>query len=349
MLTNPLRQNRTSFTPFDRAPAPPHGLVPTADRRRSVGYAREESPHRNPSSRAHDHGATDAIDPAVSFSPPNAVKRRQARWTGMAAEIVQTTDQQKIESRFCAPVHLLVAHERAVRQDGQTCVQGLPVSGLRDLRRKLTFVPAGHQYGDWQESRASTRVAYFYFDPRELPISPEIGFSDMSFAPRLFFEASGLWDTALKLTALIESGGPENQLYREALGIVLAHELVRLDAGTPSVEPLVRGGLAAWQQRIVAAYIEEHLADPISLATLARLVRLSPYYFCRAFKQSFGMPPHRYHGNRRIERAKMLLAKPKPSVTDVGFAVGFGQTSSFTAAFRRTTGLTPSAYHRSFG
>jgi AraC family transcriptional regulator len=111
----------------------------------------------------------------------------------------------------------------------------------------------------------------------------------------------------------------------------------------------VRGGLATWQQRTVVAYIEEHLSKPISLATLAQLVRLSPYYFCRAFKQSFGMPPHRYHTSRRIERAKALLSKPSPSVTEIGFTVGFSQTSSFTVAFRKATGLTPTAYHRTLG
>jgi AraC family transcriptional regulator len=128
---------------------------------------------------------------------------------------------------------------------------------------------------------------------------------------------------------------------------LLVHELVRFNAGRPCVEPQVRGGLAAWQQRVVVAYIEDHLAEPISLAALAQLVRLSPYYFCRAFKQSFGTPPHRYHTSRRIERAKTLLAKPAPSVTDIGFTVGFSQTSSFTSAFRKATGLTPTAYHRS--
>jgi AraC-like DNA-binding protein len=56
-------------------------------------------------------------------------------------------------------------------------------------------------------------------------------------------------------------------------------------------------------------YIEEHLAEPISLAALGQLVRLSPNYFCRAFSQSFGMPPQRYHTRQRIERAKTLLAK----------------------------------------
>ena len=138
--------------------------------------------------------------------------------------------------------------------------------------------------------------------------------------------------------SLIESAGADNRLYLEALGAVLAHELVRLNAGRSTHRSSLRGGLAAWQQRIVTAYIEEHLAEPISLATLAQLVRLSTYYFCRAFKQSFGLPPHRYHNDRRIEQAKMLLAKPAPSVTDIGMTVGFSETSSFTAAFARRPG-----------
>ena len=41
-------------------------------------------------------------------------------------------------------------------------------------------------------------------------------------------------------------------------------------------QAFAKGGLAAWQQRAVTAYIEEHLAEPILLATLARLARLSP-------------------------------------------------------------------------
>jgi AraC family transcriptional regulator len=124
---------------------------------------------------------------------------------------------------------------------------------------------------------------------------------------------------------------------------------MRLNRGAPRAEPPIKGGLAAWQQKAVTAYIEERMADRISLATLAQLARLSPYYFCRAFKQSFGIPPHRYHTNRRIERAKELLAKRDVSVTDIGMTVGFSETSSFSAAFRKATGTTPSSYHRSLG
>jgi AraC family transcriptional regulator len=189
-------------------------------------------------------------------------------------------------------------------------------------------------------------MAFFYFDPEALLRSSSRG-EEQSLAPRLFFEDAALLATAQKLMALIEGPQSDDCAYLEALGAVLAHELVRVNQGSTKSKAPVRGGLAAWQQRVVTAYIEEHLAEPVPLAKLAELANLSTYHFCRTFKQSFGVPPHRYHTSQRIERAKTLLAKPAFSVTHIGLTVGFSETSSFTAAFRKATGLTPTAYHRS--
>jgi AraC family transcriptional regulator len=265
---------------------------------------------------------------------------------GLTAEVVQATRREKMEFRFRAPLHLLAICDEGSRSDGETYIEGAPRSTLRDVRRKLTFVPAGHEYSEWQEPRVLARVVYFYFDPAKLPTQSETSVAPAALAPRLFFEDAALSDTALKLKSLIESAGSDSMPYFEALGSVLAHELVRLNAGVPRLKTLELGGLAAWQRRAVAAYIEDHLAEQISLTTLAQVVGLSPYYFCRTFKQSFGIPPHRYHNSRRIERAKALLAKPASTVTDIGLSIGFSDTSSFTAVFHKTTGLTPTAYRR---
>ena len=296
--------------------------------------------------RLLDRPVADGINHGVQIYPRDGVTRRTVTWDGMSAEIVQATRREKLEFRFHAPFHLLAVCDQGMRSDGETFVEGLPRSRLRDVTRKLTLVPAGHEYREWHEPRVLTRIVYFYLDPARMPLHSEAGVQPAPLAPRLFFEDAPLSDTALKLKRLIENAASDSGPYFEALGTVLAHELVRLNAGASGVEVPAKGGLAAWQQRTVTAYIEEHLAEAISLATLARLVGLSPYYFCRAFKQSLGMPPHRYHNSRRIERAKLLLAEPAPSVTDIGMTVGYSETSSFTAAFHKTTGVTPTAYRR---
>jgi AraC-like DNA-binding protein len=109
-----------------------------------------------------------------------------------------------------------------------------------------------------------------------------------------------------------------------------------------------RTGLAVWQQFVVAAYIENHLAEPITVRALARFIYLSAQGFSGAFKRSFGLPPHRYFVKKRIERAQALLASSACSITEIALALGFSQTSSFSAMFRKMTGLSPTKYRRAF-
>jgi len=289
----------------------------------------------------------DILSATVNVTPARAVSRRGMEWRGMGAEFVQATSHDRVEYSFRSPVHLLAAYEHGVRREGESFVEGLSRSTLRDVANKLTFAPAGHEYREWHDPRTLTGVTYFYFDPAEL--QTEFDEDAVEFAPRLFFEDPTIWSTAAKLKQAIQSPCIENKLYIEALGVVLIHELMRLNRGAPREQVQIRGGLAAWQERVVTTYIDEHLAEQIPLATLAQLARLSTYYFCRAFKQSFGVPPHRYHIQRRIEQAKILLAGRKHSVTEVGLALGFSETSSFTATFRKITGQTPSGYCRSLG
>jgi AraC family transcriptional regulator len=289
--------------------------------------------------RLRTRNGLDAIKPLVEIYPSDAVKRRALTWNGMTVETVHVEKHCKVEFRFRGAVHLLALFEEGSRNQGETFVEGLPQSTLRNYRRKFVFVPAGHEYYDWQESRILTRVVFFYFDRAAMPVDTN--------EPKMFFEDAWLLQHAIKFGAMVDQPQPTSPLYCEALGVIMAHEFVRLSQGIPKAEAPIRGGLATWQQRAVARYIEEHLEEQISLDTLAELVRLSRYHFCRSFKQSFGVPPHRFHTRRRIEHAKSLLAKRSVSVTDVGMTIGFSETSSFTAAFRKATGLTPTGYQRS--
>src|ERR1700730_12594133 len=220
----------------------------------------------------------------VAYSPAEIVRRHSAAWSGLHVETVEVMQHKPFEYGFRAPCHLLIAAELADRYDGETFVEGLPRSTLRNFRRKLTFVPAGHDFRGSQRPRALTRTTYFYIDPRGPLADPALRFGEIEFKPRLFFYDRGLWETALKLKSLVENPGSMHRQYAEALGIALTHELVRINSGAARREPANRGGLAAWQQKRAAAYIEEHVANDIPPPTLAQLVQLSPYHFCRAFK-----------------------------------------------------------------
>ena len=314
------------------APAAPIRVLPFRPRRQF--YRRDA---------LQEDGVGVAGQPSVEISPRESARRHSKRGNGITAEIAQMTRGERFDIRFCGRAHLLVATQ-GVRAAGETTVEGLPPSSLRDLRRRLSFVPAGRAYHEWQQPADAFQAMFFCFDPERASLEFGAERSDALSTPRLHFEDAALWETALKLTRLIENPGVESFACLEALGVVMMHELIHPALGALHSPQTARGGLARWRQRILTDYIEENLARRISLAELAKLVRLSPYHLCRAFKQSFGAPPHRYHNSRRIERAKILLATHDHSVTEVGLTVGFSETSSFSAAFRKATGLAPTDY-----
>jgi AraC family transcriptional regulator len=289
-----------------------------------------------------------AQNQTLEIAPAHVVSRRAIAWDSIRVEIIQIVTHDRVEFRFRALRHLLLVYEEGIRDEGETRVDGLPRSTLRTLRHKLTFVPAGQEYREWQRPRVRSRIICFYLDPAKMPIHPDASPTEVPFAPRLFFENDVLWDTSVKLASAIEDGW-ENERYCEALSVVVVHELLAINGNTRRRGPLPRGGLAVWQQRMVAAHIDEHLSERIPLTALANLVQLSPYHFCRAFRQSFGSPPHRYQINRRVGRAKVLLGNLAKSVTEIALALGYSETSSFSTAFRHTTGTAPTEYRRTLG
>lgn len=285
------------------------------------------------------------LSPVVDFTPPDIAARHSAVWPGMQAESVRILESRPFEYGFRAPYHLLLVIERAARFDGETSVEGLPKSNLRDLSRKLAFVPAGSQFQGWAKPRLLSRVTCLYIDPHGPLFDPALGFDRIELKPRLFFFDQAIWETVQKLKG--EIGREGRNSYAEALGHVLCHELMRLNGSATQPAAGQAGGLAEWQKKRLVEYIEAHLDQPVSIATMAEIVRLSPYHFARAFKRSFGVPPHRYHMMRRIEATKVLLGKTSVPVTEIALRLGFSETSSFTAGFRRLTGVSPSEYRRS--
>ena len=110
----------------------------------------------------------------VEISPPDIARRRLANWGAIQADTVEVTRRETFEYGFQARRHLLVAYERAERHEGETLIEGLPKSTLREFNCKLSFVPAGHRFYGWQTPRVLTRVTYFYIDVQDSLFDPDI-------------------------------------------------------------------------------------------------------------------------------------------------------------------------------
>ena len=84
--------------------------------------------------------------------------------------------------------------------------------------------------------------------------------------------------------------------------------------------------------------------EPLGVDDLASAAGLSRAHFSREFRAAFGESPHEYLLTRRMERAAALLRNTDRSVADVCLSVGLQSVGSFTTTFKRTYGVTPTAY-----
>src|SRR5262249_30953336 len=210
-----------------------------------------------------DAARSDAVDrgffnPIVEIVPVGSVKRLGTGWGDWFSESVHASIGRRIEFRFRAPMHLLVMYHEGGRRDGETIIDGVASSRARSFANKLTFVPAGRPYREWHETGASTRLSFLYVDPAQFQKATEA-----DYVPRIYFEDSVVWETATKLKRVIEGAQEERTPYLEALTNVLAFELSRVDDNGVRDPSVNRGGLASWQKRIVASYIEDHLSEQI--------------------------------------------------------------------------------------
>ena len=88
--------------------------------------------------------------------------------------------------------------------------------------------------------------------------------------------------------------------------------------------------------------------EPLGVDDLARAAGLSRAHFSREFRAAFGESPHTYLLTRRMERAAALLRDTDQTVARICFSVGLQSVGSFTTSFKRTYGVTPTAYRAAF-
>jgi AraC family transcriptional regulator len=131
----------------------------------------------------------------------------------------------------------------------------------------------------------------------------------------------------------------------DEVGMSLAARLVALVSGRDRRPPETR---ASDRRRAVEAamWIDAHSHDAIDLEGAAHEVGLSSFHFLRLFSRVLGVTPHQYLVRSRLRRAARLLVDDACSITDIAFAVGFGDLSNFVRTFHRAAGVSPRRFRR---
>jgi AraC family transcriptional regulator len=125
-----------------------------------------------------------------------------------------------------------------------------------------------------------------------------------------------------------------------------SHLIHHYSADAPLIATSV-GGMAPSTLRRCIALMEARLAGDLRLDDLAREAGLSTSHFIRSFRESTGKTPYQFLLDWRVQRAQSLMRDSRISLTNVAKLSGFANQHHLARIFRRTTGMTPSAYRGS--
>jgi AraC-like DNA-binding protein len=215
-------------------------------------------------------------------------------------------------------------------------------SSHRIVAGDFIATPAGEVHSNWVEKQSSVSFRSLYVDLRQLRAHTE-QLTGGDHAPAEFSSLQlrdrPTQQSFLRMHRAMEFA--DSPLLREELSIEFFHRLIT------GCSDLRGHRQSAGRERSVVErvrrYIDEHSAEPISLAELATVARLSPFHLHRVFCQETGMPPHSYQTQVRINRAKELLRQYR-TLPEIALATGFSDQSHFTRHFRRLVGVTPGRF-----
>ena len=148
----------------------------------------------------------------------------------------------------------------------------------------------------------------------------------------------------LALRTVLETDATNSCFYAESMATALAAHLLRNYSTRKHSLPEHEDGLPKYKLKQALEYMNAHLSENVSLATISEELGMSQYYFCRLFKQSTGITPHAYLIQQRVEMSKQLLKQRELTSNEIAIRCGFANPSHFAKHFQKHTGILPKQF-----
>lgn len=265
---------------------------------------------------------------------PSAVM--DASWCSVRRVLLGT---QPHRVHFCRPSHTLLVFDEGSFVDGERCINGARAGTPGPLDRGIDIVPAKVDFFARADSGSNIAATLISIYEEEAVIALGIN-SESLLIPALNLEGDLLNALAARLRQAMQQA--TNPRYLETMIALLFQEVLRTQDESCSLRQYrASGGLSPRTRRLARDFLHENLDRDIDLDTLASYVGLSRFHFTREFKTSFGVPPHKYLLNLRIQRASELLRETIRPITDIALDVGFSCSSDFSRAFKQIMNCCP--------
>jgi AraC-like DNA-binding protein len=170
--------------------------------------------------------------------------------------------------------------------------------------------------------------------------------TDLDYAPGVGFHDPTIAGLGASILAGVRDSAVRNPSFIDHLILALAAHVAARYGGMTPMSRGARGGLAPWQIRRAREILSDNLDGAVPLTEVARQCGLSVGHFSRSFRQSFGITPHQWLVQRRLDAAKDLIRSCRMPLSNVALSCGFADQSHLTRVFTRQVGASPAAWRR---
>lgn len=235
---------------------------------------------------------------------------------------------------FEEPHHVVVVHRGGRMQSMEIEFERGPSGRTVPQVGDVWVIPAGHRYA----ALAQGNTVHFC----ELRI-PTALLGDRELMPRIRHRDPLVHQLIERMGSAVGRTDVFARLFTESLAETLRLHLTDQFAVLRATRS---AGLSRAARSRLIEYLDDSLDSEITLTTLAELTDMTVADFTKAFTAAFNTTPYQFVLDRRIARAKTMLATTTVSITDISTAVGFSTPSHFATTFKNRVGVTPSDYRR---
>jgi AraC family transcriptional regulator len=218
-----------------------------------------------------------------------------------------------------------------------------PVDGQYFGSDALTFAGPGSRVAVYAAQMRQARLCCFALRASDANYIPQDQAAAIACLPSRYMFRNPRISTCVRLLDADRLRSVTNAAYTFSLSKALFASV--LDMTNEPYQQPIPAALTGTHWHLVAGYLRDHFREPVSVATLAGLVRMPPEQFGAAFQAATGMSLRQWQMDYRVRGAQRLLTDdPHASLAKVAALCGFQDQSHFSRAFYKVAGQTPTAW-----
>ena len=282
----------------------------------------------------------------MGVAPMQQIVRAELSVPGMVVQLRSFQFENGLETVVCEEQHLLSLKLSPTPpvSEGRFCSQrwGAAYDGIGDL----LLVPGRVPLDSRVPSGGSLNTVYCSLDRQAFGTltGHSDDWNDRELAACLDVRSNLIKEALRRLAAETVNPGFASGTLADALRITVTMELARYLSARPPGDDSTSGVLSAQQMRRIGECIADLQGGAPTVSQIADLCGISTRHFTRLFRQTTGQSVLSFVNDRRLERARSYLSDTPLPLKEIAWQLGFGDSSSFSRAFRHQTGETPQGY-----